>query len=377
MPDSAVAVIEQSADSGVVEWNLDSFPEERFNRLLPTQTIQLPTDLLRPVVQIVKLDPDPQGGDVYTSKDMPSGHAAPTKVGLRKLATAAGISIVDERRTDDGTDPDVIEVTCLAEMLLPTGQRITATGIKRVDLNAQTWASEAHKGKYRSFFLEHVASRAQNRAIRALLSIRGSYPSQVYSRPFAVVSYAPNMANREIRERYLEGFASTTAQLYGGKAAPKQVGPGPATVEAPPAPEEDPAPATPMVLPGEKLARATDVADEEPAWLKPAAAAKTVKPSFEETIRASAAEAEDGEALAGADELAKLGQIFAGWDQGLITTGIRALWPDRDDDGKTVAIVRPSIGQVGAITAAHESLGHEAFERSWRSFVDAAAGAAA
>jgi len=186
-PQTAVTVIDQEVESGVVEWSLDGFPEDRYNRLVPVETLQIPTDLLRPVVQVVRLNPDPKnGGDVYTSKDTPAGHAAPTKVALRKFATAAGISFVDERRTDDGRDPDVIEVTCVAEMLLPTGQRLRAVGTKRIDLNAQKWESENHRLKYRSYFQEHVASRAENRAIRALLSLRGSYPLEVYQRPFAL-----------------------------------------------------------------------------------------------------------------------------------------------------------------------------------------------
>jgi hypothetical protein len=100
---TGVTVIEQSTTDAMVEWNLDDFPRSEFNRLVPTQTLQLPTDLLRPVVQVVQLNPDPKGGgDVYTSRDMPEGHAAPTKVALRKFATAAGISFIDERRVDDG-----------------------------------------------------------------------------------------------------------------------------------------------------------------------------------------------------------------------------------------------------------------------------------
>jgi hypothetical protein len=265
-PTSAVTVIEQSAVDSVVEWTLDDFPVERFNRLIPTQTLMIPTDLLRPVVQIVALNPDEKAGDVYSSKDMPSGHAAPTKVGLRKLATAAGISIVDERRSDDGRDPDVIEVTCLAEMLLPTGQRIRATGTKRVDLNAQAWSSPNHRAKFKSFFLEHVSSRAQNRAIRALLSLRGSYPAEVYSRPFAVVSFAPNMAHPEVRARILDAMAPAVGALYGPTSDQRALGPG-APVDVSPAPEEDPAPPTPTALPGERLAAAARAsADDEPSW---------------------------------------------------------------------------------------------------------------
>lgn len=298
--DSAVTVIEQPAEGGVVEWNLDSFPEASFNRLLPTQTLNLPTDLLRPVVQIVKLNPDPNGGDVYATKDMPNGHSAPTRVGLRKLATAAGISFIDERRVDDGRDPDVIEVTCIAEMLLPTGLRITATGTKRIDLNAQVWRSPEHRGKYKSFFQEHVASRAQNRAIRALLSLRGSYPAQIYERPFAVVSFAPNMNHPEVRSRMLDAMAGASAQLY-GPAAAKQLDPG-KTINVTPAPEEDPAPATPPALPGESLAKAAP-ADDTPSWAKAEPAAAGPKP-LTELLGDSAASSEMTGAIKPAQEKA-------------------------------------------------------------------------
>lgn len=267
-PETAVAVIEQNVESGLVEWNLDGFPEADYNRLVPVATLQLPTDLLRPVVQIVRLSPNPQDGDVYSSRDMPEGHSAPTRVGLRKFATAAGISFIDERRVDDGSDPDVIEVTCLAEMLLPTGQRIHATGTKRIDLNAQVWRSPEHRGKFKSFFQEHVASRAQNRAIRALLSLRGSYPTSLYNKPFAVVSFAPNMNHPDVRARVLDAMAGASAQLYGGSQA-KQLA-APATINVTPAAEEDPAPTpeTPTVLPGEKLAAAAST-DDLPDFLKP------------------------------------------------------------------------------------------------------------
>lgn len=273
--DTGLAVIEQPAEAGLVEWNLDNWPEAEFNRLVPVQTLQLPTDLLRPVVQVVKLNPDPKhGGDVYESSDTPNGHAALTRVGLRKLATAAGISFIDERRVDDGRDPDVIEVTCLAEMLLPTGQRIRATGTKRIDLNAQHWSSPAHRAKYKSFFQEHVASRAQNRAIRALLSLRGSYPLEVYRKPFAVVSFAPNMAHPEVRSRILDAMAGASAQLYGGATPAAQI---PATITVSPAPDEDPAPVAPTQLPGESIARAQVADTDEPEWVRDAPVEGTVR----------------------------------------------------------------------------------------------------
>jgi hypothetical protein len=67
------------------------------------------------------------------------------------------------------------------------------------------------------------------------------------------VSFAPNMNHPEVRSRMLDAMAGASAQLYGPGAA-KQLEAG-KTINVTPAPEEDPAPATPTPLPGEKLAR--------------------------------------------------------------------------------------------------------------------------
>lgn len=218
-----------------VEFNLDRFPEDRFNRLIHTQTIRMPSDLMVPVVQVVQLD---VARDTYESPDIPKGNRAPNKVALRKLATAAGISIIDERRTDDGSDPDVCEVTCVAEMVLPTGQRIRAPGVKRVDLGRMPWASDKQRAKYASFFQEHVASRAENRAIRALLSLQASYPVAELRRPFAVVTYAPNMSHPEVRARILDAMAPTVQALYGPEQA-RQLTAGDGVTEVSPAPDDE------------------------------------------------------------------------------------------------------------------------------------------
>lgn len=371
--ETGVTVIDQGAESGVVEWNLDEFPTDKFNRLIPTQTLMLPTDLLRPVVQIVKLNPDPTGGDVYTSRDTPSGHAAPTRVALRKFAMAAGISVVDERRVDDGRDPDVIEMLCMGEMLLPTGQRIRATGSKRIDLNAQKWESDNHRLKYRSFFQEHVASRAQNRMIRALLSLRGSYPIEVYQRPFAVVSFAPNMAHPEVRERILDAMTGSTAQLY-GPAAARQLAPG-QTIDVTPAVEEDPAPATPTVLPGERLAAAATAEPDEtmPSWAsdQPAKAAGPSEPDLATRIRDKAATG----GLTGPakkPQVETLKEIFGVLRGPATSAGLLHLWPDLDMS----SLVLSANQAQSLIGAARQAESYDAFAVEWRSMLPASESAA-
>lgn len=253
---SAVQVLEPSG----VTFNLDKFPTDKFNRLIPTQTINMPSDLVVPVVQVVQLD---IANDAYESPDVPRGSRAISRVGLRKLATAAGVSIFDERRTDDGTAPDVCEITCIAEMILPTGQRLRAPGMKRVDLRRQKWASDAQRAKYASFFQEHVASRAENRAIRALLSLRASYPVSELARPFAVVTFAPNMNHPEVRARALEAMVPSVPQLYGPEQ-PRQLGAG--AIEAPiqvaQAPDDDEPPN------GERPAAPEP--EDVPDWSRPA-----------------------------------------------------------------------------------------------------------
>jgi len=224
------------------EFNLDAFPTAQFNRVIAIQTIRMPGDLFVPMVQIVQLDPaDAQGksADHYKSNDVPAGHRALTARALSKVANAASVSFFDERRLDDGTDPNVMGVSLMARITLPTGLTITAPGSQLIDI--RTWfgpaTSAAEIAKFRKQFYANVATRAKNRAIRGVLSMKSSYTDAEIAKPFAAVSFAPNMANPEVRARFLDAMAPSVAQLYGPEAAP-QLASG-QVVELPEAPEND------------------------------------------------------------------------------------------------------------------------------------------
>ena len=365
---TAVAVIEQPIDASVVTWNLDDFPEDRFLRLLPMQSIVIPNDIFKPAYQVIVADPpDREGksGDTYTSTDVPKGHRALTARMLRKIATSAGISFSDERRLDDGSDPDVLGVTMQASMVLPSGQRVSAPGSQLINL--RTWfradASTAEVAKFRKQFYANVATRAMNRAIRGLLGLRSSYPEAELKKPFLVVSYVLNMANAEVRQRVLDAAIPVTAQLYGGSApaAPKQVGPGADEIVVDEAPEEDPAPA----------AEAEASTSEEPAWLRDEAPAGLAgKVDFATSLRDSAAAHEGGEAKADALAIAALKSIFEGWTGiGIVAGGFKAIWPDAD-------VEKITAGQAHAIATAADAMGPEAFQAAWRAEAKAAAEAA-
>lgn len=260
----------QLAPEAGVTWNLDGFPEDQYNRIVPTQTIAMPSDLVVPMVQVVNINLDPRKGDVYSSADIGSGKVALTRVGLRKVATAAAVSIVDVQRTDDGTSPGVCEVKAVAEMSLPSGQRIRAVGTKRIVMADQKWASDAQRAKFQSSLQEHTAARAENRAIRAILSLRGSYAEAEIRKPFAVVTFAPNMNHPEVRAQVIAAMTGTVASAYG--PGPRQVGSGSGEqvpmLVAPQAPDDDET--TEVVVRTNGHARVVqetgEIVGEEPDW---------------------------------------------------------------------------------------------------------------
>lgn len=352
-PSSALATTPQAGAlvaSGAAEYNLDGFPTAQYTRLIPTQTI-MTTDLLAPVVQVVKLDIE---RDCYSSPDVPNGSKAIGRVGLRKLVTAAGISILDNRRTDDARDPDVCEMTATGEMILPTGQRIRAIGVKRIDLKAQKWASDNQRAKFRSFFQEHVASRAENRCVRALLSLQASYPVAELAKPFAVVSFAPNTANPEVRAAMIAAMAPSIAALYGPDQA-KAIGPGQVT-EVEQAPDDD-------VVEGQAT-------EPIPDWMAGAQAAAPAAPPRHRLLAMLVDNAASSqlEGTATEDQLQALRETLAPFNLAAIAPVLRYAYgtvlsaPDKDHPRGSLSF---TAAQAEAILAVEKSLATPEFRALW------------
>lgn len=268
---SAVTVVEQSPDA-LVEWNLDNWPTSAFNRLVPTQTLGLMTDLIRPIVQTVQLDIE---RDTYTSKDIPEGHRAPNAHGLALLAGAAGVDFPDETRTDNGSDPRRAAAKVWATMVDGAGRTRTVVGSRDYVLDSMPM-TDAQRKRAQGYVYENALTRARHRALRLLLGLAQSYPIEEIRKPFAVVSYVPNLQNPELRELYKQALLPTVTAMY-GPAAAKQIAAGPEVIDldAAEARNVTPAPATPTVLPGERIAAATQDAGPEPSWFGTAAATAT------------------------------------------------------------------------------------------------------
>lgn len=388
--ETGVTVIEQSPDA-IVEWNLDNWPLSKFNRLVPTTVLGLATDLIRPIVQTVVLDIE---RDTYASKDLPAGHRAPNALGLAILAAAAGVDFPDETRLDDGSDPLRASAKAWATMVDGAGRTRTVVGSRDYDLSSQPM-TDAQRNRAKGYVYEHALTRARHRAMRVLLGLPQSYSVAELQRPFAVVSYVPNLQHPELRAAVLKAMVPTVAALY-GPAAAKQLGSGNEVIELP---DEDepvnvtPAPETPTVLPGEKLAAAQQqplaaarsrkadadtataasaapgastagTAPEEPDWMRGAPVEEAQvrpEPGLREIIAARLRDdgQPKGPMIARQQEMLK--GVFApfGEERGAaLVAGVEALfggsWKDL------------TCGQARAIGMANDELGSAAFVAAWR-----------
>lgn len=374
--ETAVTVIEPTA---ALQVNLDGYPESQYNRLIPVQTLGLGTDLIKPIVQAVQLraaGPDGLSPDHYASPDIPQGRRALTKRALDALASVAGVDFTEERRLDDGLDLMVCGVQVRAEMLLPTGRRITTTGTKWVDMRRMAWKSGlegAQAGKFKAMIYEHTASRARNRAIRSLLSLQQSYTVEELRKPFAVVSFIINMDHPEVRARVLDALAPTIAATFGPTSPQLSQG---TIVEVPEAPEDDePSEAPRALTAGRAPVTETDSAtgdpsapgtpeagnaDEGPDWMHSSTPpAGTAEPGLREIVAARLRDEGAPKGAASKPQLEMLTRIFAdlGDERGrIVMRGLRAL--EMDPQALTAA-------QARAIGMTDDALGRKAFLDRW------------
>jgi len=377
---TAVAVIEQVPEA-IVEWNLDNWPEDRFNRLVPTQTLGLGTDLIRPIVQVVKLDLET---DTYESNDLPTGHRAPNARGLSLLADALGADFVDEVRLDDGSDPMRAYVRVYAEVIDATGRKRRAPGSRDYRLESQAM-TDRQRQRAKGYVHEHAATRARHRALRAVASIPQSYPVAQLQKPFAVVRYILNMQQPEVRARVLDAMVGTVAALYGPEPA-KELAAGSAVVDLPEIAEDEepknvtPAPETPTTLPGEKLAAAVS-SDDLPDYLT----GTTTAPAEAKAEVPAKAPVDVVEKLQGSAERSKLKgditqpqkdrlkSLFVGHVSGAdFASVIGSAFGDE-------FVASPTAAQAQAIVTLVESFGGDVdgFHEAWRAAAAAIRGEAA
>jgi len=213
------------------------YPAEKFNVLVPIQTVAEIAEIQSPVMNAVTISTKIEDGEIYEQQ---RGKYALTRKALLKLMRAAGIRVVKSqselpskclkcaevnraigRPVNCGScnNKDVkYTVTILAPQL--TGQDIMYKASREMNIEEETAGMTPNqKTQFMKFRAEHCESKALNRAIRAALMIKPTYTLEELKKPFVVAYLVPNLNNPEVKARAIDGFFAGAQALYGHDAA--------------------------------------------------------------------------------------------------------------------------------------------------------------
>jgi hypothetical protein len=188
---------------------LNQYPTDKYNVLAP-QTMTQTTPWHQITVSQVKLDPVVSRGDVYPQ----SGRLAPSKIGLLKLADAAGVRFqlpTFQRNPEDGS----YEAYIVAEKQDPDGTwrqypgsyywDVTQRLSEIKDPNSDKGRSEARMIK--TFSMQRAETGAMNRAIRNIIGVQATYTAADLAKPFIVARVSFNPFNDPvIRDAYRQAL---------------------------------------------------------------------------------------------------------------------------------------------------------------------------
>lgn len=220
---------------------LNSFNPDEYNVLMPVTKMAAPSDLQRVMVNVVHLDCRQNQNNSGPSKDIyfekSCNKFAITKVAGMKLAAAANISIAEtstgrsqacERCIDMaratskaqpcGSCPHVTDtkVSVTLRVPEPSGGFRLMTASKEFDTVIECGSmTEAQRKRAVLNRAAVCESKAFMRAIRAALSLAGSYTMEDISKPFVVAHIVPNFNAPEIREVMAASVMQTMGMMFG------------------------------------------------------------------------------------------------------------------------------------------------------------------
>lgn len=215
------------------------YPAERYNLLVPMQTVAEIAEIHKPVMNAVQISTNEDDKEIYLqdrSKAKADGWAL-TKKGLNKLMRAAGIKILGTRPIIPSTCQKCAEVnksigrpvncgTCgnkdvkfEARISVPqlTGENIEIVAHKEIIVDdVSVGMTEFQKKEFLKFRSEMCETKAINRALRAAMHIKGTYSLTELSKPFVVAYLVPNLDNEAVKAEAVRHFFTSAQELYGG-----------------------------------------------------------------------------------------------------------------------------------------------------------------
>jgi len=250
---------------------LDNYRREKYNVLVPTTTMTQISPFHKLRVEEVKIDPDPDRGEVYkvgskyTGKDS-NGEPiyedvlALSKTALMKIASAAGIVWNWNETKPLSVSRDYVLYQAVGAFRKGSGEWLPLKATKEIDLQTieeetyesnlekakklasskyqddkkklnnmtpEQWAAaqtKAHMIQWRKNKLMRAETGAMLRVIRALLSIKHQYSPSELNRPFIVphVDFSPDYSDPEVRKMVIEHGLQATAALFGNASPTNQ-----------------------------------------------------------------------------------------------------------------------------------------------------------
>lgn len=215
------------------------YPAERYNLLVPMQTVAEIAEIHKPVMNAVQISTNEADKEIYLqdrNKAKDDGWAL-TKKGLNKLMRAAGIKILGTRPIIPSTCQKCAEVnksigrpvncgTCgnkdvkfEARISVPqlTGENIEIVAHKEIIVDdVSVGMTEFQKKEFLKFRSEMCETKAINRALRAAMHIKGTYSLAELAKPFVVAYLVPNLDNEAVKAEAVRHFFTSAQELYGG-----------------------------------------------------------------------------------------------------------------------------------------------------------------
>lgn len=260
-------------DESKILIQMNQYPEEKFNRLVPMETIQELSSMHKIILNTVKVSTNSDDGDVYIQtkgyKDTPDKLAL-TQKGLSKLMTAAGISVVDTTPITPSTVKNAIEMAKAIGKIVPYDNRDTAHEVtvrvpqpsggyqyitKSAEMivedlknlfreqkknmkvwknNKQVEATEEEKEEaiekqltqVMAYRRQQCETKALNRALRTAMNINQTYTEEELLKPFVVAQIVVNPDDPDIKNAIIENYKLSTGILFGNAVTQN-------TIEAP------------------------------------------------------------------------------------------------------------------------------------------------
>lgn len=269
---------------------LAEYDPSKVNLLVPTQQIQQVSPWHAARVSEVRVDPDPNKGDVFKVGSRKNGNQwenlyALSKPALMRIASAAGI-VWNWRDSGVVTaTSDLVIYRAVGAIRLPDGSWQPVMATKEIDLKVieeeirerQTAANLKKKPEerlndaqleqairsellqWRKNKLMRAETGAMLRVIRAALGMRSQYTAAELEKPFVVprIDFSPDYSDPQVRQAVIEHGVKGMQSLFGAAA-----GPSSATAFLPPGASEGNEVRAPMLLEG---AAADDAGDDSPA----------------------------------------------------------------------------------------------------------------